>query len=241
MGRLMKSGICYTGTGGGSITYTEITLAEYEELTYDQKHNGELYFITDVDGSGGDGYTRAILWDYTVDNNNAVLFGMYNATLHYSIDDYDFLIVEIISSESDLSDATWNASYQFIVDISDLKVGYNNNYVAYSSYGTRASKFHISGTSFEKAVGDSNTHGLVRIYGIKFGSNTSGAVELTDTLTAGETELVFTENSITADSTVDVYTDTYGINPTNVVVATGTITLTFEAQSADLGVKVRIW
>lgn len=52
MGRLMKSGICYTGTGGGGgITYNEITLAEYEELTYEQKHNGELYFITDVNGN----------------------------------------------------------------------------------------------------------------------------------------------------------------------------------------------
>lgn len=69
----------------------------------------------------------------------------------------------------------------------------------------------------------------------------SNFTDLTDTLTAGETELVFTNNSITTDSTIDVYTDTYGINPTNVVVATGTITLTFEAQSADLGVKVRIW
>lgn len=51
MGRLMKSGICYTGSGGGgSITYNELTLAEYQELTYEQKHNGELYFITDVNG-----------------------------------------------------------------------------------------------------------------------------------------------------------------------------------------------
>ena len=65
--------------------------------------------------------------------------------------------------------------------------------------------------------------------------------DLTDTLEAGETELVFTDASITTDSTVDVYTDTYGINPTNVVVATGSVTLTFEVQSADLGVKVRIW
>lgn len=69
----------------------------------------------------------------------------------------------------------------------------------------------------------------------------SSFTNMTDTLTAGETELVFTDASITADSTIDVYTDTYGINPTNVAVATGTITLTFEAQSADLGVKVRVW
>ena len=69
----------------------------------------------------------------------------------------------------------------------------------------------------------------------------SNFTDLTDTLTAGDTELVFSSTSITTDSTIDVYTDTYGINPTNIVVATGTITLTFEAQSADLGVKVRIW
>ena len=114
MGRLMKSGICYTGTGGGgSITYTEITLAEYEELTYEQKHNGELYFITDVDG--------------------------------------------------------------------------------------------------DKSFTD-----------------------LTDTLEAGETELVFTDASITTNSTIDVYTDTFGVNPTNVTVSAGSVTLTFASKANDL-------
>lgn len=40
------------GGGGGSVTYNELTQAEYDALTDAQKKNGELYFITDVNGDG---------------------------------------------------------------------------------------------------------------------------------------------------------------------------------------------
>lgn len=63
---------------------------------------------------------------------------------------------------------------------------------------------------------------------------------LTDTLEAGETTVTFTNNAITANSTLDIYTDTFGVNPTNVTVSTGEIVLTFSAQANDLGVKVRV-
>lgn len=63
---------------------------------------------------------------------------------------------------------------------------------------------------------------------------------LTDTLEAGETTVTFTNNAITVNSTLDIYTDTFGVNPTNVTVSTGEIVLTFSAQSNDLGVKVRV-
>ena len=63
---------------------------------------------------------------------------------------------------------------------------------------------------------------------------------LTDTLTAGSTTLTFSNQAITTSSTVDIYTDTFGVNPTNVVVATGSVTLTFSSQASNLGVKVRI-
>lgn len=89
------------------------------------------------------------------------------------------------------------------------------------------------------------TSGQVLKYNGSAWVNDSGGgsswTDLTDTLLAGQTSLTIQDVAITVNSTIDVYTDTYGINPTNVVVATGTITLTFEAQSADLGVKVRIW
>lgn len=64
--------------------------------------------------------------------------------------------------------------------------------------------------------------------------------DLTDTLTAGNTSLTISDASITTSSTIDVYTDTFGINPTNISVSTGSVTLTFAALQADLGVKVRV-
>ena len=69
--------------------------------------------------------------------------------------------------------------------------------------------------------------------------------ELTATLTAGSTSLTSSliltgQAAILTTSTIDVYTDTYGISPETVTVATGSVTLTFEAQASDLGVKVKV-
>ena len=71
-------------------------------------------------------------------------------------------------------------------------------------------------------------------------SSLSPAVEITDTLTAGSTTLTISDVRIFATSTVDIYTTVYGVNPTNAVLADGSITLTFDSQQSDLGVKVRI-
>lgn len=71
-------------------------------------------------------------------------------------------------------------------------------------------------------------------------SSLSPALELIDTLTAGSTTLVISDVRILASSTVDIYTDVFGVNPTNAVLSDGYITLTFDIQENDLGVKVRI-
>ena len=63
---------------------------------------------------------------------------------------------------------------------------------------------------------------------------------LTATLTAGETTLEITSEAIKTTSTVDLYTDVYGINPTNATVADGSLTLTFKAQTKDISVKAVI-
>lgn len=64
--------------------------------------------------------------------------------------------------------------------------------------------------------------------------------DVTGTLTAGQTSIVLSNAAITTSSTVDTYTEYYGINPTSVVVETGKVTLGFEAQDINLGVKVRV-
>ena len=63
---------------------------------------------------------------------------------------------------------------------------------------------------------------------------------VTGTLTAGSTSLTLSDASITTTSTIDIYTDVFGIQPVNAVVATGSITLTFLAQASNISVKVRV-
>ena len=62
----------------------------------------------------------------------------------------------------------------------------------------------------------------------------------TVTLTAGNTSVTISDIAITADSIFDIYTDTFGVNPTAANVSTGSLTLTFEEQAADVIVKVVI-
>ncbi|MBQ1295502.1 MAG: hypothetical protein IIY21_15770 [Clostridiales bacterium] len=64
--------------------------------------------------------------------------------------------------------------------------------------------------------------------------------EVTGTLLTGATSITLSDASITTTSTIDIYTDVFGIQPTNAVVATGSITLTFLAQASDITVKVRV-
>ena len=64
--------------------------------------------------------------------------------------------------------------------------------------------------------------------------------EVTGTLLTGATSLTLSDASITTTSTIDIYTDVFGIQPTNAVVASGSITLAFLAQASDITVKVRV-
>ena len=67
-----------------------------------------------------------------------------------------------------------------------------------------------------------------------------GFTELTGLLTSGSTSLTISDASITTTSTIDIYTDVFGIQPVNASVSTGTITLTFLAQASNISVKVRV-
>lgn len=63
-------------------------------------------------------------------------------------------------------------------------------------------------------------------------------VELTSTLAAGSTSLTLTNSRITTDSTVDIYSSVYGVNPKTVTLNTGSIVMTFKAQTSNVSVKV---
>ena len=61
---------------------------------------------------------------------------------------------------------------------------------------------------------------------------------LTGTLTAGSTTLTFTDSSISSSSLLDVYTDTYGVNPKTMSQSGTSVVLTFKAQASNVGVKL---
>ena len=69
----------------------------------------------------------------------------------------------------------------------------------------------------------------------------AGFTEVTGTLLTGSTSLTLSDASISSTSTLDFFTDVYGVSPTAVSVSTDSVTLTFEAQESDLSVKVRVY
>lgn len=64
--------------------------------------------------------------------------------------------------------------------------------------------------------------------------------DFNQTLTAGQTTVTITDAAITATSAIDVYTNAFGVEPINITLTTGSVTLTFVAQSNDINVKVRV-
>ena len=61
---------------------------------------------------------------------------------------------------------------------------------------------------------------------------------ITGTLSTGSTSITLSDSSITTDSTIDLYTSIYGVNPKSVTLKSGSVTLTFKAQTTDVKVKV---
>ena len=65
-------------------------------------------------------------------------------------------------------------------------------------------------------------------------------IVLTGSLAIDSTTIVLSDASIAQTSIIDIYTDKFGVGPMNVVTETGKITLTFEAQTSVLGVRVEV-
>ena len=64
--------------------------------------------------------------------------------------------------------------------------------------------------------------------------------DFTGTLVAGQTSITFENDWINPSRTVDFHSDVYGVNPTDVLMETGSLTLIYAEQVNDIMVKVRI-
>ena len=67
-----------------------------------------------------------------------------------------------------------------------------------------------------------------------------GGTLVSDILEAGETSITLSDASITADSWVKPFASVWGVMCTNMVVSTGSVALTFEAQASDINVGVEV-
>lgn len=122
--------------------------------------------------SGGNTYKSDLLWDYVDDNSGNVLFGTYTVTLRNNIDNYNQIIIENASSSGDLVSSDWNSTNQIVLDVNAIKNSYNPGYFSHTSFDQRSSRWYIGGTTLQKTKDNqSNTNGLVKVYGIKFGGS----------------------------------------------------------------------
>ena len=108
--------------------------------------------------------------------------------------------------------------------------------------GSTTNPIIINGESATADVGDTVTYGAIEFVfngeaWQKFGdlSNVFSA-----TLTAGSTTVTITNSEIAIGSMVEVYTDVYGLEPTNVAVTAGQVVCTFSAQGVDIHIKVKV-
>lgn len=76
-------------------------------------------------------------------------------------------------------------------------------------------------------------------YKISSQSGGNNFLILSGVLSAGSTTITLSNESITGEEMIEVFTNIYGVNPKNVTSEAGSITLTFKAQENDMNIKVR--
>ena len=133
-------------------------------------------------------------------------------------------------------------------NMSDVDVdGIQNGQII--KWNSSTQKFENADESGGGAVIDDTTTALDKVWSSSKTSNEitsavatkeDAATVLTSTLSSGSTSLTFSNAAITTTAMYDVYADKYGLTPTNMTVTTGQAVLTFEAQSADVSVKLVI-
>lgn len=108
--------------------------------------------------------------------------------------------------------------------------------------GSSTNPIVIDGSSYTAKSGDMVTYNSTEFVfnGTVWQEFGAASTIFAETLAAGDTTITITSSQIAIGSMVDVYTDVYGLEPTNVSVTAGQIVLTFNAQGVDVNVKVKV-
>lgn len=108
--------------------------------------------------------------------------------------------------------------------------------------GASTNPIIINGSSYTAKSGDMVTYNSTEFVfnGTVWQEFGAASTIFTETLPAGDTTITIISSQIAIGSTVDIYTDVYGLEPTNVAVTAGQIVLTFDAQGVDVHLKVKV-
>lgn len=120
-------------------------------------------------GGGGGGATIERIWYYIDNNGGKISYGIsQNYTLQKTIDNFDVIYLEFISSSGDIS-GNWNGTSVTSVLVENLKSAWNANYFNYTSYDNRSSRWYLNGKELKCTTSNvGNTNGLVSVWGIKY-------------------------------------------------------------------------
>ena len=140
--------------------------------------NGNLLFDgKEIKGSGGSnsgsGVTHTELWNYSVENAGTIKYGTtQDYTLRDNINNYDFILIENMSHSGDDTNTSWQATNHFIFSVEELNSNKYNNYINFTSYDMRSSRFYIKDTTYKcTTANQGSTNGLVRLVGLKIASS----------------------------------------------------------------------
>lgn len=108
--------------------------------------------------------------------------------------------------------------------------------------GSSTNPVVIDGSSYTAKSGDMVTYNSTEFVfnGTVWQEFGAASTIFTETLAAGDTTITIISSQIAIGSMVDIYTDVYGLEPTNVAITAGQIVLTFDAQGVDIHVKVKV-
>ena len=113
-------------------------------------------------------YNETLLWDYSTDGSGNIVYDGTALTLRQAIENFDSIIVEMVSYYTDVSSGDWNATAFVEESVNAIANARVANKFSFTSYSDRSSIFQASGTSFQKTtIGTANTNGIVKIWGVK--------------------------------------------------------------------------
>jgi len=155
--------------------------------------------------------------------------------------EYWFNFMGITTKEVHIANNLTTTEEGFVLDAMQGKVlmdalGQTNTKVSSIDSQLAEAKLTLSGTS--TALNEAKA--TLATLGNSVSTLQSNATITKGTLAIGATSIVLGNSKITTNSVLSIYTSVWGVNPKTVTVASGSVTLTFDAQTVAVEVGVRV-